>query len=122
VNISVKCDAESGTATSCNSFAGHFDEEISLDDTALGGLVSVSASFSPNICDTASFVNYVGGYYPNTPKGKFKILATPNINDGTVFTVKLIGVELLVGNDPSKVVTLDGTYAAKIVTVQACTP
>jgi hypothetical protein len=122
VNISVKCDSESDTATSCTNFANNFDQEISLDDPTLGNLVSVSASFSTNICDTGASVNYLGGYYPNTPKGKFKIVATPNINSGTVFTVKLIGVELLAGNDTTKAVTLDGTYAAKIVTIKACTP
>ena len=122
VNINVKCDSASDTATSCTNFANRFDTDIALDDPDVGNLVSVFASFSTNICDTAASTNYLGGYYPNTPKGKFRIIATPNINSGTVFSVKLIGVELLVGNDTTRAITLDGTYAAKIVTIRACTP
>lgn len=124
IGISVKCDSASATATSCSNFADNFDKEISLDDPDLGKLVSINASYSSNICDTtgASTATYIGGYYPNTPVGKFKITATQSIADGQVFTVKLIGVELLVGNDTTKKITLDGTYSAKIITQKACTP
>ena len=123
VSITVKCDSASGSATSCTNFANRFDTDIEFDDPDLGNLVSVSAYYSTNICDQAAAKPLSQAFFPNTTKkGKFRIVAAPNINGGSVFTVKLIGAELLVGNDPTKVVTLDGTYAGKIITIRSCTP
>lgn len=124
INISIKCDSESDTANACTNFANYFDTDIALDDANLGRLISISASYNTNTCDTtgASSTNYLGGYYPNSPQGKVRISAIQNLSGGQVITVKLIGVQLLVGNDPNKGITLDGTYAGKIITQNSCTP
>ena len=123
VSISIKCDAQSNTATSCTNFADSFNTDIPLNDPNLGKYISIAVSYNTNICDTtgASSSNYLGAYYPNSPTGTIKILPIANLNDGQVISVQLKGVDLLLGNDTTKAITLNGTYAGKIITQKACT-
>ena len=113
--VSIKCSSTSDSATNCSDFS--VGQEIDLaQDT--GFKVSVSASYSPDICRNDNRT-YTGAMYPNTRVGKVKIVKDEGLVNGKEFSVDLIGVELVKLGGTEKI-TVDGRFTGEIITPVTC--
>jgi hypothetical protein len=119
VSVNIVCDNASKDATTCKTMENNLNSEIDLKTSNVSQHISIAVVNSSNICQSTAATSYALNYQDK--KGKIKILKSPTLANGGVFSVQLIGVELIKnGLDAADKITVDGTYAGEIVTQPSC--
>ncbi len=119
VSVIVTCDDASKDATTCKTMANSLNTEIDLKTSNLSQHIMVAVTSSSNVCQSSAATSYALNFQDK--KGKVKILKSPTLANGGVFSVQLIGVELIKnGTVTTDKITVDGTYAGEIVTQPNC--
>lgn len=115
ITVMLTCDGTSSTATSCTNFASYLNQEIKLSDSQWTGKISIIVSNVEDQCDSTRTSALSQSY--TAPVGSIKITSLPNINNGSVATIQLLGVQVSSLSGPTRSGTLSGTISGKILSL-----